>query len=91
MSANTTSTRSATPIWLARNRAWYAEQFTAFGALIEQSYGAELSMAPRSVIVAIQCLGLGLIDQYTRTPDEITDEVVFAAFDALADGAIRRP
>jgi hypothetical protein len=33
----------------------------------------------------------GLIDQYTRTPDEFTEEVVFAAFDALADGVIRRP
>lgn len=72
-----------------RNRASYAAQFTALSDVIESRYGAQLAMPPRTLMVAIQCLGLGLIDQYARTPGEITPEVVIAAYEALAGGATR--
>jgi AcrR family transcriptional regulator len=77
------------PELAARNRAWYAEQFAAMGEAIVRTYGDELSMPPRALVVAIQSLGLGLIEQYARTPEEVTREVVIAAYEALARGAVR--
>lgn len=72
-----------------RNRASYAAQFTALSEMIATHYGDRLTLPPRALMVAIQCLGLGLIDQYARTPEEVTPEVVIAAYEALADGAVR--
>jgi AcrR family transcriptional regulator len=73
----------------ARNRAWYSKQFDALGALIERDYGAELNIPVRVLTVTAQCLALGFVDQYARTPGEITDEVILTAFEVLADGAVK--
>jgi AcrR family transcriptional regulator len=74
-----------------RNRAWYVEQFTAMGDAIVRGYGDQLAMSPRALVLAIQSLGLGFIEQYARTPEEVTREVVVAAYEALARGAVRPP
>jgi AcrR family transcriptional regulator len=77
------------PELAARNRAWYAGQFTAMGERIVRNYGDQLVISPRALVVAIQSLALGLIEQYARTPEEVTREVVVAAYEALARGAVR--
>lgn len=69
-----------------RNQAWYAGMFTSLGEMIETHYGEAITLPPRALMVAIQCLGLGFVEQYSRTPDEVTPQVVIAAYEALADG-----
>jgi hypothetical protein len=49
----------------------------------------QLAMPPRAMGLAVQALLLGFTAQWERTPDEVTEEVVAAAFAALARGAAR--
>jgi AcrR family transcriptional regulator len=64
--------------------------FDHFADLAEAGYGEVLAISPRAFAVAAQSLSLGFIHQHQLTPDEVTEAVVTAAFEALAEGALRR-
>ena len=72
-------------------RAQQAEQQKAqlddISRQLATDYGDQLTMPPRTVALAIQALILGFTAQWERTPDEVTEEVVAAALEALAIGA----
>jgi len=53
-----------------------------------EGFGDQLAMPPRALALAIQALILGFTTQWERTPDEVTEDVVAAAFEALALGAV---
>lgn len=57
---------------------------------LARAYGEVLAMAPRDLAVTIQSLSLGFIYQHQITPSEVTEAVITAAFEALAEGATRR-
>ncbi len=72
-------------------RAQQAEQQKAqlndISRQLATDFGDQLTMPPRTVALAIQALILGFTAQWERTPDEVTEEVVTAALEALAIGA----
>lgn len=72
-------------------RAQQAEQQKAqlddISRQLATDFGDQLTMPPRTVALAIQALILGFTAQWERTPDEVTEEVVAAALEALAIGA----
>ena len=49
--------------------------------------GWRLTIPSRVLGLAVQALLLGFIAQWERTPGEVTEDVVAAAFEALARGA----
>ncbi|WP_293378187.1 TetR/AcrR family transcriptional regulator [Phenylobacterium sp.] len=65
-------------------------QFDEMAGLIEAAFGDDLALPPRALSLAVQALLLGFLSQWERTPDEVTEEVVTQAFEALAIGADRR-
>lgn len=81
----------------------HAQMDEAFRATLEAQYGAifdsadqafalsgePLALSGRQIMVIIQSTALGLIHQSFLTPREITPEVIRAAFDAIALGAVR--
>ena len=73
----------------ARQTQQYAELFDEIAAQLEAAHGDELVIPPRSLALGIQALIWGFIAQWTQTPDEVTEPVVAAAFEALAVGASR--
>ncbi|MGH6998340.1 MAG: TetR/AcrR family transcriptional regulator, partial [Phenylobacterium sp.] len=54
---------------------------------ITEGFGDRLAMPPRTVALAVQALILGFTTQWERTPEEVTEDLVTAAFEALAIGA----
>ncbi len=69
--------------------AGYAEAFRQMAGYYAEHHAAELAIPPRQLAVLIQSLALGLMCQYLLTPDEVTDNVIIAALDALAIGAVK--
>ena len=66
--------------------AGYAAAFGEAADHLAERHGSELAIAPRRLAVVMQSLALGLMCQYLLTPEEVSDEVVIAAFEALAEG-----
>lgn len=79
----------ADPVLRLRLAEPYTQMFNRVGHLLEQSYGEELAVPSRHLIVSIQALALGFFHQWSLTPDEVTPDVVLSAFDALAKGMAR--
>jgi len=52
---------------------------------LAQEYAGKLTLPPLHLAVTIQSLSLGFIYQHQITPDLVTEEVIVAAFEALAD------
>jgi AcrR family transcriptional regulator len=71
--------------------AGYAEAFGQMAEHLAQHHGAELALPPRQLAVVLQSFALGLVCQYLLTPDEVTDDVVIAAIEALSAGVVREP
>lgn len=76
----------ADPVLKLRLAEPYTHMFNRVGELLERNYGDELAVPARHLIVSIQALALGFFHQWSLTPDEVTPDVVFSAFDALAKG-----
>ncbi|HLZ82988.1 MAG TPA: TetR family transcriptional regulator [Caulobacteraceae bacterium] len=68
--------------------AGYAAAFGEAANELAGRFGSKLAMAPKPLAVVIQSLALGLMCQYLLTPEEVSDEVVIAAFEALAAGVV---
>ncbi|HEX3363552.1 TetR/AcrR family transcriptional regulator [Phenylobacterium sp.] len=65
---------------------------TAFGQMADhlvQHHRAELALPPRQLAVILQSLAMGLVCQYLLTPEEVTENVIIAAVEAMADGVVR--
>ena len=67
-----------------------AAMLEAGAETLAQEYGGRLALPPGHLAVAIQSLSLGFIYQHQMTPDLVTEAVIVAAFEALADGAERQ-
>lgn len=64
-------------------------QFNALASTVSEAYGDRITVSPRQFTLAVQALSLGFIHQHQITPDEVTEDVVTAAFEALADGVTK--
>ena len=71
----------------ARLAAQQKAQFDSIARQLEIGFGSQLTMPARLLSLAIQAMILGFVAQWERTPDEVTEDVVAAAFEALAIGA----
>jgi len=66
-------------------------QFDRVARQIEAGFGPRLAVPPRVLGLGVQALLLGFTAQWERTPDEVTEEVIAAAFEALTRGAAKSP
>jgi AcrR family transcriptional regulator len=81
----------ADPELRARQAAQQHALFDLMAERLQAGFGDLLVLPPRTVGLTIQALILGFIAQWERTPEEVTEDVVTAAFEALARGATRQP
>jgi AcrR family transcriptional regulator len=63
------------------------ELIEAGARTLAEEYDGKLTVPPLHLALAIQSLSLGFIYQHQMTPDLVTEEVIVAAFEALAAGA----
>lgn len=80
--------RADPELW-RRQAAQYREMFDAFAAQLTALHGEELAIDPRQLAIAAQALIWGYITQWMQSPQEITEDVVAAGFEALARGAVK--
>jgi AcrR family transcriptional regulator len=80
----------ADPDLHAQQAAQQKAMFEDDAQLIEEAFGDQLKMPPRVVALAAQALALGFAVQWERTPEEVTEDVVAAAYEALFMGATTR-
>jgi AcrR family transcriptional regulator len=78
------------PALRAQLAAMYEQMFSKIAADLAAQYGAQLALTPHALALAVQALTMGLVWQFMLTPRQVTRAEVLAAFDALADGAVRR-
>jgi len=81
----------ADPDLCAEQAAQQKAMFEDDARFIEAAFGDHLKMPARVVALATQALALGFTVQWERTPDEVTEEVVAAAYEALFVGATTAP
>ena len=62
--------------------------FDAIARGMQAELGERLTMPPRALSLAFQALIRGFSAQWARTPDEVTEDVVAEAFEALLVGAV---
>jgi hypothetical protein len=77
------------PEMRAQQAAQQKAQFDEIARRIEAASGDQLAIPPRVLGLGVQALLLGFTAQWERTPDEVTEEVIAAAVEALARGATR--
>ena len=73
----------------AQQAAQQKAQFDELARQIEVGFGDRLAIPPRVLGLGVQALLLGFTAQWERTPDEVTEDVIAAAFEALTRGAAR--
>lgn len=78
------------PEMRAQQAAQQKAQFDEVARRIEAGFGERLAIPPRVLGLGVQALLLGFTAQWERTPDEVTEEVIAAAFEALTRGAASR-
>jgi AcrR family transcriptional regulator len=78
--------RADPELW-RRQAAQYREMFDAFAQRLTALHGDELAIDARYLAIAVQALIWGYITQWMQSPEEITEDVVAAGFEALARGA----
>jgi AcrR family transcriptional regulator len=81
----------AEPELHAEQAAQQKAMFEDDARFIEAAFGDQLKMPSRVVALAAQALALGFTVQWERTPDEVTEAVVVAAYEALFVGATTAP
>lgn len=77
------------PDFAARIEAVYVAELDRVARMVEAAYGDRLAMTPRQLAMTVQVLCIGFLHQHRITPDEVTQDVVLAAFEALASGATK--
>ena len=71
--------------------AGFAGLFDQMAAQFRAQHGDTLAMDPHSLALAVQSLAMGLVYQCILSPAAVPPRAVLEAFDALAEGAVRRP
>lgn len=69
----------------------YSDMFAKIAADLAAQYGDRLAIAPQALALAIQALAMGVVWQFILSPQDVRPAEVIAAFEALAEGATRRP
>jgi AcrR family transcriptional regulator len=77
------------PEMRAQQSAQQKAQFDELARRLTAGFGDDLALAPRTLALCVQALLLGFTEQWERTPSEVTEDVVAAAFEALARGAAK--
>jgi AcrR family transcriptional regulator len=73
----------------AEQAAQQKAQFDGMAQRLAAGFGENLALPPRTMALAVQALLLGFTEQWERTPSEVTEEVIAAAFEALSRGATK--
>jgi N-formylglutamate amidohydrolase len=69
----------------------YAAMFARIAAELEAQYGARLAIDAHALALAVQALAMGVVWQFILSPRDVRRADVIAAFEALANGAVRNP
>jgi AcrR family transcriptional regulator len=68
----------------------FAEGFAGMADQFRAQHGEALAIDALSLALAVQSMTMGFVYQAILSPEAVLDRAVFQAFDALADGAVRR-
>ena len=77
------------PDFAARIAEVHVQDLDRVAKLVAGAYGDSLALTPRQFAVTVQSLCVGFMHQHRITPGEVTEEVVLAAFETLAAGAVK--
>jgi AcrR family transcriptional regulator len=69
----------------------FAGMFDEMARQFRAQHGDRLAIDAHSLALAVQSLAMGFVYQRILSADAVPDRAVLEAFDALADGAIRKP
>ena len=69
----------------------FAIGFDEMAGQFRAQHGDSLAIDAHSLALAIQSLAMGFVYQCILSPDAVPDRAVLEAFDALAEGAMRKP
>ena len=69
----------------------FAGLFDQMAAQLRAQHGDTLTIDAHSLALAVQSLAMGFVYQCILSPEAVPTRAVLEAFDALAEGAIRRP
>ena len=67
----------------------YTQGFGQMAGMLVKEHGHEFAMPPRQLAVILQSLALGFVYQYFLSPEEVTETVIRAGLEALADGVVK--
>jgi AcrR family transcriptional regulator len=82
---------AADPALRANVAAGFAGLFDQMAAQFERRHAGSLAIDARSLALAVQSLAMGFVYQAILSPQAVPPQAVIEAFEALADGATRRP
>jgi len=77
------------PEMRAQQAAQQTAQFDELARRLTAGFGDDLAISPRTLALSVQALLLGFVEQWERTPSEVTEDVIAAAFETLARGAAK--
>jgi AcrR family transcriptional regulator len=81
---------AADPVLREHIAAGLAGGFEVMAAQFRAQHGETLAIDAHSLALAVQSLAMGFVYQSILSPDAVPAQAVVEAFDALAEGAIRR-
>lgn len=81
---------AADPALRAHIAAGFAGGFDEMAGQFRARHGDALAIDAHSLALAVQSLAMGFVYQCILSPDAVPERAVIEAFDALADGAIRK-
>ena len=82
---------AADPALRAHIAKGFAAGFDAMASQFRAQHGESLAIDAPSLALAVQALAMGFVYQAILSPQAVPPRSVIEAFDALADGAIRKP
>ena len=82
---------AADPVLRDHIAAGFAALFDEMAGQFRRQHGESLAIDAHSLALAIQSLAMGFVYQAILSPQAVPPKAVVEAFEALADGAIRRP
>ncbi|MFI4963825.1 MAG: TetR/AcrR family transcriptional regulator [Caulobacterales bacterium] len=82
---------AADPGLRQRLAAGFAGLFDKMADQLRTRHGQTLAIEPHSLALAVQSLAMGFVYQCILSPEAVPASAVIDAFEALAEGAIRKP
>jgi hypothetical protein len=71
--------------------AGFAGLFDEMASQFRAQHGDTLAIDPHSLALAVQSLAMGFVYQAILSPEAVPPGAVLEAFEALAEGAVRKP